>query len=64
MQAMALIFDPTIQQCIVHMFTKFNDFSFNSSWENSDKKIWQRYGVADLQTDPTQYSSTFSKTDI
>ena len=44
---MALIFDPTMQQCIIHMYTKFHDFSFNSSWENRDTK--KSDGVMELR---------------
>ena len=35
---MSLILDPTIQQLIAHVFTKFQNSSFTNSWKNCDKK--------------------------
>ena len=35
-RARSLILNPTIQQVIVHAYTKFQDSSYSSSWENSD----------------------------
>ena len=50
MRARSLILDPTIHQLIVHVYTKFQDSSYNSSWDNCDtKKILRNYGVTRLR---------------
>ena len=44
------ILNPTIQQLIVHVYTKFQDSSYNSSSENCDtKKILRNYVIMELR---------------
>ena len=38
-RARSSILNPTIQQLIVHEYTKFQHSSFKSSWENSNTKF-------------------------
>ena len=63
-KARSPILNPTIQQLIFHLYTKFQDSSFNSSWENCARKNLtelRSYVITKLQTDQIQYSPTFSK---
>ena len=56
---MSSILNPTIQQLIVHVYTKFQDSSDKNSWENCDTK--KSYGITELRTDQIQYSPIFWK---
>ena len=40
---MSLILNSSIQQLIVHVYSKFQGSSFNNSWENSDTNFWYKH---------------------
>ena len=46
-RASSPILNLTIQQLIVHVYTMFQDSSYNSSWENCDTK--KSYGITELR---------------